>query len=411
MQTERTLPDWLNKDYMEEKLRSFHKDAELSVIKLWSLTASGKGENFVGIITRIYVDFKLSNGEQQQRSYLLKETCPDDAPQAAIFIEYNIYEREMDMYEFVLPTMSQLLSEAGITEKLHADALSVDREHGIIILEDLSPLNYKNADRVKKLDFEHTRLTLEMLAKFHAAAFVLDKLYPEMLAKNFNRSFYTRGVKGYTKVFTGFFKTLVRYVESQPKLKQRYHEKLVQLTDNVMEYAARCFDVDEDDFSTLIHGDCWTTNIMFQYDAKGKPVSVLPIDFQFSTRTSSTMDLHYFFNTSLQEEVFNHESELVQIYYYALKSALENLQYKGNFPTLNAFQMQFERRRFAGLLAMNFQPMMTYVGSDFSGFNDFFDSNPEAIRFQNSLYDRAEIQYIVHKMLPIFDARGLLDPQ
>ncbi|KAH8359992.1 hypothetical protein KR093_009971, partial [Drosophila rubida] len=350
MASECALPAWLTADYMQAKLRAFYKDEDLSVIKLWSHRATGKGENFVGVITRIYVEFKQSEGEQQQRSYLLKETCPGDEPQAHIFIEYNVYDREMDMYEFVLPKMSQLLHEAGITGKLHADAVSVDREHGIIIMEDLSPLNYKNADRVRKLDLEHTQLTLQMLANFHAAAFVLGKLQPQVFAKNFDRSFYTRGVKGYTKIFTGFYKTLTRFVESQPKLKQRYHDKLEQITDNIMEYAARCTDVGNDDFSTLIHGDCWTTNIMFQYDAKGKPTTVLPIDFQFSTPTSSTMDLHYFFNTSLQEDVLNKELELVQYYYYALKRTLNQLQYKGKFPSLNAFQMQFEARRFAGML-------------------------------------------------------------
>ncbi|KAH8310522.1 hypothetical protein KR044_001767 [Drosophila immigrans] len=409
MQSECTLPDWLTKEYMETKLRIFHKDADLSVIKLWSHTATGKGENFVGVITRIYVEFKESNGVIQQRSYLLKETCPDDAPQAEIFIEYNVYDREMDMYEFVLPKMSELLHEAGIREKLHADAVSVDREHGVIIMEDLSPLKYKNANRVKKLDLEHTQLTLQMLAKFHASAFVLSKIQPEVFAKNFHLSFYTRGFKGFTKIFTGFYNALVRYVESQPKLKEHYHDKLVQMTDKIMEYAARCSDVGDNDLFTLIHGDCWTTNIMFQYDAKGKPKTVLPIDFQFSTRTSATMDLHYFFNTSLQEDVLNMEIELVQYYYYALKKTLNQLQYKGKFPTLHEFQIQFESRRFAGLLAMNFQPMMTYEGSNFSGFSDFFDDNPEAIRFQNSLYDRAEIQHVVQKMLPKFDARGLLD--
>lgn len=351
---QRTLPQWLDEDYMQSRLRVFYGDDQLKILKLWSNAACGKGENFVGVITRIYVEYELRSGEVKNSSYLLKESCPEGEPQAAVFNEYNVYAREMDMYEIILPKMSQLLREAGITDKMHADAITVDREHGIIILEDLSPLNYKNADRIKKLDWKHTLLALDTLSKFHAAAYVLEKLHPELLAKNFDRSFFTRELDGYKKVFGGFYKALLRYVESKPELKERYHAKMDPITNDVLEYCARSYDIQNRDFPCLVHGDFWTTNFMFQYDDEGQPTTVLPIDFQFSVRASPGNDLHYFFNTSLQEDVFDRESELVQYYYYALRCALRKLKHKGDdFITLHEFQVQFERRRFVGMLSQS----------------------------------------------------------
>lgn len=340
------LPSWLTKDYMQIRLKAFHKDPQLSVRKLWSNAATGKGENYVGVVTRIHAEFELTGGAVEQRTYLLKEGCPDDTPQASVFAEYGVYTREMDIYEFILPRMQQLLREVGIEDKLHAEAVCIDREHGIMLLEDLALLKYKNADRVKQLDLPHTQLTLQMLAKFHASSLILRQQHPELFAQGFNISFFSRGPKGYSKLFTTLFKGLMRYVKTQPKLSASYYDKLERLLANLMEYAARVFDVTDDDFQVLTHGDCWTTNIMFQYDARGQPLTVLPIDFQFSTLTSPVVDLHYFFSTSLQEEVRARETELVQYYYYALKRALQQFKYEGKVPSLLQLQLQFERRRF-----------------------------------------------------------------
>lgn len=33
-----------------------------------------------------------------------------------------------------------------------------------------------------------------------------------------------------------------------------------------MEYPAKSVDVGEKDLQTLVHGDCWTTNMMYLYD-------------------------------------------------------------------------------------------------------------------------------------------------
>ncbi|XP_046868436.1 uncharacterized protein LOC124460882, partial [Drosophila willistoni] len=184
---ETALPAWLTKSYLEPKLRSFYKDDKLQILKLCSNAATAKGENYVGVMTRVHVEYTDGNGDLQKKTYVLKEACPTDAPQAKLFAEYNVYTREMDMYEFVLPRMAELLKEVGVTGKLHAEAVCVDRELCIILLEDLSPLKYTNTDRIKQMDLEHTKITLEMLAKFHAAATVLKQRYPEVLERNFYR--------------------------------------------------------------------------------------------------------------------------------------------------------------------------------------------------------------------------------
>ncbi|XP_016954402.1 uncharacterized protein LOC108027458 [Drosophila biarmipes] len=404
------LPEWLSEEYIQKALRRFCKDDQLRVQKVWAKPATEKGENFVGVMTRIYVDFEQGDGTKQKKSYILKQAVPANAPQANIFAEYDVYNRELEMYDVVLPKMAKILQEAGFNDKLMAEAIIVDRERTIMILEDLAPLRYTNADRVKQLDMVHTKLVLDMLAKFHAAAIVLNQREPDLLSRNYSSHFFSRGKNGYGEVFTGLFKAFIRYVRTKPNLQSRYAHKLEHVIANLMDYAARSIDVAEKDLQTLIHGDCWTTNVMYLYDDEGNPTTVLPIDFQFSTVTSPVIDLLYFFSTSLKADVKAKELQLVQYHYYALKKTVEALSYKGFFPSLFEYQLQFERRRFLTVIIANvFQPIMVYTGSEDCEFINLYQDTPEGIKFQDSMYENEGIQRRIDTILPILDAKGLLD--
>ncbi|EDW52348.1 uncharacterized protein LOC6611908 [Drosophila sechellia] len=172
------LPTWLTAEYLQPRLRAYCQDDRLHVLRIWAKPATGTGENFVGVMTRIYVDYQLGDGSVVNKTYIVIQALSADVPQAEVFFEYDLYTREMDMYEFILPKLKELLQEAGLDRKLTADAIAVDREYNTMILEDLAPYKFVNADRVKQLDMAHTKLTLEMLAKFHAASIVLQECHP-----------------------------------------------------------------------------------------------------------------------------------------------------------------------------------------------------------------------------------------
>ncbi|XP_052840985.1 uncharacterized protein LOC128255423 [Drosophila gunungcola] len=404
------LPSWLTEEYIQKALQDFLKDPKLRVQKVWAKPATEKGENFVGVMTRVYVDFVQGDGSEQKKSYILKQAVSSDAPQAKLFEEYDVYNRELEMYDVVLPKMAKILREADFNEKLMAEAIIVDRERTIMILEDLAPLRYTNADRVKQLDMAHTKLVLDMLAKFHASAIILNQREPDLLSRNYESHFFSRGKKGYAEVFVGLFRAFIRYVKTKPTLRTRYADKLEDIIGNLMGYAARSVDVGEKDLQTLVHGDCWTTNVMYLHDDEGNPTTVLPIDFQFSSWTSPVVDLHYFFSTSLKIDVLAKETELVQYHYYALKRTLEALSYKGVFPSLFEYQLQFERRRFLSVIIANvFQPIMVYQGSEDCDFVNLYQDTPEGIKFQDSMYESKEIQRRIDRILPILDAKGFLE--
>ncbi|KAH8365194.1 hypothetical protein KR084_005776 [Drosophila pseudotakahashii] len=406
------LPTWLTEEYLQPRLRTYYKDDQLKVLKVWAKPATEKGQNYVGLMTRIHVDYQQSDGLVRKNTFIVKQALGEDVPQAAVFIEYDVYNREMDMYEFVLPKMKELLEEAGLKGKLTADAIVVDREYSTMILEDLAPYNYVNADRVKQLDLAHTKLTLEILAKFHAASVVLRQRHPELVCKSLFTHLFSRDKKGYTEVYTGLFKALLRFIDGQPDLKEKYGAKLKKLLNFIMEYGARIFDVGDQDLQTVTHGDCWTTNFMFQYDDAGNPQTAVAIDFQFSSCTSPAIDLHYFFTVSLREEVQDLESNLVDSYYQDLRGNLEKLSYKGIIPSIEEFRQQFEQRRFMCLLSHLFKPVMIYNGSEAtSDFASIYKETEEGIRFQKSIYASELVKRSTSRLLDILDGKGLLDLQ
>ncbi|KAH8327015.1 hypothetical protein KR074_000654, partial [Drosophila pseudoananassae] len=406
------LPNWLTNEYFQPWLQKYYKDEGLKVLKIWAKPAGGKGENFVGVMTRIQVAYQQGDGVTKNESYIVKQALSPDIPQTAVFVEYDLYQREMNMYEFILPKLKEILQEAGLHEKLTADAVVVDRERSTIILEDLTSLKYKNANRVNLLGMHHTKVTVEMLARFHAAGVVLKQRHPELLTQCFFTNFFSRDKKAYTEVYTGLYRAFMRYIDTQPELKKTYGEKLEKLRPHIMEYGARAYDVSEQDLQTLIHGDCWTTNVMYQYDNDGTPIHVVGIDFQFSNITSPVIDLHYFFTTSLRDEVKEEEAELVEFHYLTLKENLEKLAYRGPFPSLQEYQAQFERRRFKSLMANLFKPCMTYNGTeDVSDISDLYSDTPKGRQVQNAMYNNEVYQQSVPKLLALLDSKGVLDFQ
>lgn len=63
-----SLPSWLTEDYIQRALQEFHKDDQLRVQKVCAKPATGKGANFVGVMTRIYVDFEDGDGKSSRTS-------------------------------------------------------------------------------------------------------------------------------------------------------------------------------------------------------------------------------------------------------------------------------------------------------------------------------------------------------
>ncbi|XP_016952837.1 uncharacterized protein LOC108026419 [Drosophila biarmipes] len=412
-ETTHKAPAWLTEEYVEKKLRVYFKNDSLNVENLDIKPATANGENYASVMTRIKVEYTTKDSkDKQSTTFLLKTTFADKDPAAHLLFNYGIYTREIDMYEQILPRLADIVrDELHDSRKLFAATVNVDRERNSIMFEDLSLEKYKVACRVKKLDLEHTHLVLEKLADFHAAGAVLAERQRGIFEKNYDRGFFNKHVRGYEPIMRNILKALSRTLELNQDLKERYQEKIDGLIDNVMEYGERSTTINPGDFVTLAHGDIWTTNVMFQYDDEGHPTNAIFIDFQFSVWNSPAIDLHYFFSTSIHENLrLQNQTELVQFYYYKLVKALQKVNYSGKVPSLFEFQLQFRAKAFyAAFSSLIFEPTMVYNGKEEPSIESFMTADEKGVRLRDALYQTEENQKKLLLTLPFLDQWGLLD--
>lgn len=84
-------------------------------------------------------------------------------------------------------------------------------------------------------------------------------------------------------------------------------------------------------------------------ESKASIENMVFIDFQYSCWTSSTIDLHYFFNNSLEESLRPSRFEdLIEFYHKNLAESLQRLEYKKHIPTLDEIKQQYLDKGFYG---------------------------------------------------------------
>lgn len=285
------VPFWLNKDYLTKILRNyFGKSSSFKVERMVVKSLGGNGDSFASLMFRLIIDFSINKKDVKTMSVVLK-TLPllDVALEKLGSDHYNVQNKEMEMYNKIVPRMKELLEIAGESPNFAPQCYGIDLEHDVMVLEDLALSKFVMADRIKQLDLEHALLSLRLIARFHAAsAFMVDE--NRKTFKLFNSGFFSRETDAFHVLFESICDALVDEVATWDGY-EYYAKKLPSVRRNLIEYSRRCFDCDDDDFLVLNHGDLWTTNLMYNYDENGRPTDAKIIDFQFSWVGSPTIDL------------------------------------------------------------------------------------------------------------------------
>ncbi|XP_011176545.2 uncharacterized protein LOC105208417 [Zeugodacus cucurbitae] len=416
-ETTESVSAWLTKEYFETILREYKKDEGLVVTNINASTGSSKGDSFISTMTRFKVEFLASNcREPRQEFYIAKTSYEGDPVIARIMKEFDVYNREMIMYNQILPEMAALLVEIGDYDKLFAETIHVDFVRSAIIFEDLSVSGFVVADRIAGLNESQARLALTKLAKFHATAAVFNERMPGILT-NLQGGFLRRTTRAFEPFFRGMLEVCANFADCCEELGPYYKDKLLKLRPHVFEYAVRSFDPKDGHFFTLIHGDIWATNIMLlsetngeQFDTK-KVKDARLIDFQFSNWSSPAVDLHYLINTSFENHLRLHcQDELIQYYHDILTSTLHKLTYGGHIPSLHELCIQLEERRFyAFTSSIVNQPLQISENTADSDLNSLTEVNERSRNFYKVLYSNTKVQSTVKVLLPYFDRKGLLD--
>ncbi|TMW48481.1 hypothetical protein DOY81_006444 [Sarcophaga bullata] len=409
-----SIPVWLTKNYIEEVLKIHHKDVTLKVKKFSIKPAFGKGENFGGFLTKVKVLYNFKNDQQQEeKHFICKTSYEEDEFAKEKLKDYDIFNREMSIYEQVLPKLNDLLKEIDDTDRLFPSVLHVDYKRQALIFEDLTVQGYVMANRIERLDMDHVKLVLRKLSKMHATSAVLNERNAGCLEK-YDRGFFNKYTDTYKTFFVNNFMACARYLAQLNDADSRkYAEKIFAMSPHYMSIGRRCFTPIAGHVNVLAHGDVWTNNVMFKYCSKTrKPLDVLLIDFQYAFWGSPALDLHHFFNTSMKEPLrLYHQDELMQYFHKIFIDTLKKLKYKSNaIPSLKKFRLHAEQKRFFALhSAVVIQPVMLNEDPTDADYNSLMGEDERGINFKNRLYTNPTIQDNLKTLLPMFDRRGLLE--
>ncbi|XP_044730097.1 uncharacterized protein LOC123293369 [Chrysoperla carnea] len=201
-------------------------------------------------------------------------------------------------------------------------------------MNDLTSELYHHLDRKQPLNLQHCKIFMKTIGKFHALSFALKdycqrknidfdeivyKIREDIFLNASNRDEINEQILLQNDfIIQTCFDTNVDQliIEKVNNFSKRFCNTLYELIQPK----------DNDEYSVIIHGDCWTNNLLYKYEdneTKSNPIDLYLIDFQESRYTSPVWDLTTFMCTSMDYETLhtNYDS-LIKIYYDSINEQL-----------------------------------------------------------------------------------------
>ncbi|CAL8110273.1 unnamed protein product [Orchesella dallaii] len=378
-------------------------DREVSTFR--TEVGTNPGDNYLSIMHAVEVIFK---GEKESQHYLVK--CYPNHPERREFIDQtDVFSKEFFMYEEFLPQLKQLAVERGAENIVDLSVAPVQggnivgkpskftvkpwSDENFILMTDLrKTFGFTMADRMQGLDLDHARIVLEEMAKVHALSWaykqkqglnLLSDKYPQ-----FVDNFYSNdgAMKEFEDLMDQIAANCVKMTEdklgaSHPACKSLKNNVNKEGLKRVEQFVLKS-GIDEDEMESFLrikpekdkdyntepwllgtHGDCWVNNLLFLYNDQvpKKPVTVTLVDWQINREACPTLDLAYFFFSSVRAPLrIPNLDALLKVYHDAFLRYCDALQVKPlkgfSFETL---KRRFRRAEYFGLLMS--LPLLTFV--------------------------------------------------
>ncbi|KAH8382874.1 hypothetical protein KR009_005690 [Drosophila setifemur] len=403
------IPDWINAELFEDVLKANVEGYS----KVWSFKAdsgSAAGENYATIMLRIHIEVELQDGKTKKLSYMLKLPHQMEAYKE-MMKKNNIFDTERAVYQDVVPEMEAMYKEAGVEVIFGAKSYDLNNaKSDYIALEDLGVKGFKNANRLEGLDQTHTERVLRKLAQWHAASAVrvaTKGQYPEILLHGFFKEESRPMMEEMTKgLVDRFCRSCATYDNCEVYL-HKVKELQSTFVDKMFEFSK----VDPIEFNALNHGDSWSNNIMFQYDAFGKIKETYLVDFQMPRYGTVAQDLLYFLISSTKlEDKLSKFDYYIKVYHDNLVEHLKILKYSKPIPSLRDIHLTLYKHGFFGYsVATGVMAAVLLDPNENASFENFLADTDVGADFQMQMFNNARYRKHIQAILPWLLNRGALD--
>ncbi|KAH8335606.1 hypothetical protein KR074_006959 [Drosophila pseudoananassae] len=417
------VPDWVKPEVFEDLLKTqvpnFKKAKALR-----AKAALSAGENYATVMLRVDLDVETKDNSVQTRAFMLKAPHQSEAYRQ-ILEERDIFEIERGMYLEVVPEMERMYRNVGVEVKFGAEAYKIPASDYYVLLEDLRPRGFRNADRLKGLDQSHTESVLRKLAQWHAASAVrVDTRGP--YDDKYTAGFFKN--KHFTDVFlSGSVKTLLQHVhnyeghESYMKdlvrnrlpmicilrlivksfLQKKVSEKVIEIMDNLN-------DPKPEEFNALNHGDGWSNNIMFQYNGNKELANTYFVDLQVPKWGTVAQDLYYFLISSTSLDIkLSKFDYFIWFYHSELVKHLTLLNYSKPLPTLRSIHAALNK--YSGWAFICSASILGFVLLDPTDDASLENVMAEDASFKKTIFTNPRYKKHMEALLPWLKHRGALE--
>lgn len=226
-----------------------------------------KGEGFLGKI--IFVSLRNKKHDQEFH-FIVKQAFTNRSVREMHPIR-SVYINEIYFYSQIWPQLNKFQEKIDPKyqfQKLPKCFAAVDEENSEkLLLENLKFHNFEIYDKRKPFNKEHVELIFKEYGKLHAPSFAYKSLYPKS---------YVRLVEGTTNTFSDIGSRDYFQKGNVATHEACLNNLLPGMDDAVIEkykhYPKICnklfFESINCDtkYTVIIHGDCWSNNMMFKYN-------------------------------------------------------------------------------------------------------------------------------------------------
>uniref|UniRef100_A0A1I8NMX9 CHK kinase-like domain-containing protein n=1 Tax=Stomoxys calcitrans TaxID=35570 RepID=A0A1I8NMX9_STOCA len=402
------VPKWLEGQLFEEILKeNVPKYKEIKEFKAYAGLPAG--ENYSTIITRVEICVELQDGSTTTKFFILK-TAHESELYKELSEGTDCFQYEPVVYDEIIPAFEKLYEDAGKDVRFGAKYFKLATKKGHLLLEDLRQRNFKNGSRLEGLDIKHAKQVLKKMAEWHAASAV----HKENIGKYDDGYIIGAYKDGLRKAISIFFEGMTKYMLRCLHLyenPEEYREKIEKVLLCVIDELWKAYIVDDNDFNVLNHSDCWTNNIMFQYDEDAQLLDTYFVDHAMPKYGSPAQDLTYFILSSLQADIkikqFDH---LIQYYHENLVENLELLKYPKEKPSLKDIHLMLHKYRIWGFTTtVGVLAVALMDSSEMSTFDNFLGESEDGDKFKLMMFTNKRYIQHLNVILPWLLNRGGLD--
>ncbi|XP_055678927.1 uncharacterized protein LOC129787399 [Lutzomyia longipalpis] len=287
-------------------------------------TTSPQLDGFMAIIFKLAITVQCEKTLEKKTFYMIVKLMKGSNDFRKRTMSYTQFGNEVYIYGKVIPAFRKFLEgkktsiewDKWVPKVYHSyygvvPALSEIPET-VLVLENITPLGFRNPTSRLELDIDHLFLMLKLIAQYHAVNYamrILDEKQLNSLAEGIvPLVFEGKGEDG-ENLFDIMHKIglarLFEFLDRRPDIyKGIMKEELEVLRENYLNCPTKMLDrLREEDYpySIILHGDYNRNNVLFRYDdATKRPVDVRMIDFQEVRYATPAIDLSFFLfmNTS-----------------------------------------------------------------------------------------------------------------